>query len=114
MATKSTSAALATTFTTSAAPVSSQFSQVLQPRLPSTTTITSNLVILPAAVISLSGFTREKQEKFMKFERCFKCKQEGHMLPDCTQPFRLYLAVSALLQEVTLVEDKVASALENE
>lgn len=44
----------------------------------------------------------------MKFGWCFKCKQKGHMLLDCTQPFQLYLAISALLQEVTLVEDNVA------
>lgn len=36
------------------------------------------------------------------------------MMPDCTQPFQPYFAVSALLQEVTLVEDYVTDAPENE
>ena len=35
------------------------------------------------------------------------------MLSDCTQLFRPYSAVNALLQEVTLVEDNKASASEN-
>lgn len=32
-------------------------------------------------------------------------QDDGHMLPDCTRPWRPYSAVSVSLQEVTLVED---------
>ena len=106
-ATKFTSAAPATISTTSAAPASSRFLQILQPRLPSTTT---NMTT--PSITSTPGLTEDERTKLIKFSRCFKCKQESHMLLDCTQLFRPYSAINALLQEVTLVED-VASASEN-
>ena len=107
IAIKSPSAASATTPTTSTTLMSSQFSQILQSRLPSTTTNT----ITPSTT-STSGLTEDERIKLIKFDRCFKCKQKGHMLPDCIQPFKLYSAVSALLQKVTLMED-VANTSEN-
>ena len=113
MATRSTSAALVTTPTTSAAPASSQFAQVLQSCLLNIITTATNPVTPPAAATSLPRLTEKEQKKLMKFRRCFKYKQEGHTLPDCTQPFKLYSAVSALLQKVILVENNVASVLEN-
>ena len=107
MTTKSTSAAPATTPITNTAPASSQFSLILQPCLPSTITNT----ITPAAT-STPKLTEDEWAKLIKFDRIFNYKQEGHMMPDCTQPLRLYSAVSALLQEVILVKD-VTSALKN-
>lgn len=51
--------------------------------------------------------TDEEKEILKKFGRCFNYKHKSHMVPNCTNPLRPYLAVSALLQELTLLNDNV-------
>ena len=41
----------------------------------------------------------------MKFGRCFNCKEEEHAARNCIKLSRLFLAVSAALQKVELVEE---------
>ena len=56
-----------------------------------------------------SQLTEEQIEKLKRFGCCFNCKRDGHIASSCTQPTRLYLAVSAQLQKIMLL-DKNASA----
>ena len=52
-----------------------------------------------------SRLTTKETDRLMKFGRCFNCKEEGHAARGCTRPARPYSAVSAELQEVTVVEE---------
>lgn len=97
------------TRTTSAAPASNtQLSRVSQPRIKGTTADST----APSAT-NLSKLTEDDRAKLVKFGRCFKRKQEGHTLLDCTQPFQPFSTVSTLLHKVTLVKDNAAE-MENE
>ena len=49
--------------------------------------------------------TPKETDQLMKFGRCFNCKGEGHVARGCTRPAWPYSAVSAKLQEVTVVEE---------
>ena len=66
-------------------------------RTTSTTTMTTNS--------ATSRLTTKEIDRLMKFGKCFNCKEERHTSRNCTRPSKLYLSVSAALQEVTLVED---------
>ena len=56
--------------------------------------------------------TDKEMEQLKKFGRCYNRKQKGHAARRYTQPARLYLTISAQLQEVELVEE--ANKLEKE
>ena len=49
--------------------------------------------------------SKKEIEKLKKFEKCYNCKQKKHAAWRCIQPARLYLAISAQLQEIELVEE---------
>ena len=54
--------------------------------------------------VATPRLTEDEMEKLKKFNRGFNCKEERHALRNCTRPGKPYLAVSASLQEVELVE----------
>ena len=54
--------------------------------------------------IATPQLTSKEMDWLKKFNRCFNCKEEGHASKNCTRPSKPYLAVSAALQEVELVE----------
>ena len=60
-----------------------------------------------------SRLTTEETDRLMKFGRCFNCKEEGHAARGCTRPARPYSAVSAELQEVTVVEEDASESGKN-
>ena len=100
---------------TSAAPpaspnsTTSRMGQISQPRAqlaaPSNTNTNS-------ATLATPRLTSEEMDRLRKFNRCFNCKEKGHVSRNCTKPSKPYSAVSAALQEVTIVEENSESESE--
>ena len=87
---------------------STQMARISQPRAQlaappgrTTSTTTSTTTNSPAT----SRLSTEEMDRLMKFGRCFNCKEEGHAARNCTKPNKPYSAISAALQEVTLVKE---------
>ena len=57
------------------------------------------------STVATPQLTEDEMEKLKKFNRCFNCKEKRHAARNCRRPSKLYLAVSASLQEVELVEE---------
>lgn len=67
-----------TTLITSAVFANFQFLQILQSHIQDTTTATTaNFTTLSSKLID------NKKTKFMKFDKCFNCKQESHIFSNC-------------------------------
>ena len=98
----STSAALPANFnpTSHMARISQPCAQLAAPSTTNTNTNTN------PPTTATPQLTSEEMDWLRKFNRCFNCKEEGHASRGCTRPARPYLAVSAALQKVTVVEEE--------
>ena len=65
-----------------------------------------------SVAVTSRRLTKDEMEKLKKFNRYFNCKTEGHAARNCTRLTKPYSAVSAALQEVTLVKDASDSGKE--
>ena len=77
----------------------------VQMSIPAASTQASSSLV----AVTSGQLTKDEMEKLKKFNRCFNCKGEGHTSRNCTRPVRPFLAVSALLQGVTIMEEDNAS-----
>ena len=92
-------------------PMSTQMARISQPQAqlaaPSNTNTNTN-----SATLATPRLTSEEMDRLRKFNQCFNCKKKRHATRNCTKPSRPYSAVSASLQEVTIVEKNSASESE--
>ena len=84
-------------------PTTTHMARISQPRAQLTA---SPLAPVRTPNSATPRLTTEEMDRLRKFGRCFDCMGEGHVSAQCTRASRPYSAVSAALQEVTLVEDE--------
>lgn len=89
----------------------------IQPHINTPLATTPVLLLATTTILAVSGMlqlTKKQIKKLKKFNCYFNCKYKSHMTAICIYLIKLYLAISAQLQEVMLLQDNTNNSKKNQ